>query len=434
MDNKIDILKKTLSEKKEEYLSYLMDLVAIDTMDLGHGIEGGREKAGQIYLEKLYKNMSVDKLVRDQLEENIIQKSISEHGEGNPGHDYHDRYNMYALFEGEDSERSIMFNSHIDTMPPGDVTLWKYPPHSPTPESGKLYGLGAADMKGGLMASVMAVKLLQDAGMSLPCNVKITTVCDEEGGGNGSIQAAMRGENADAVIVCEPTGNALIRAHMGFVFFKVEITGKANHSGEKHLGVSAIEKAIKLIKELEELEKQWVSLYKHELLPPPNLNIGTIHGGSAGSTVAGYCYFETCIHYIPDVMSFEQVSEEFREKIRVFAESDEWLKNHMPVLTLYQSGGGFEQNAEARIAKVFQDTYRECFDEDVRLAGSPAGCDSRIWKNIAGSQVLQYGPGNLEQCHAVNEYIEIEEYYKAILLYANLILNWGKDEKKKDEK
>lgn len=425
MENRVELLKQTLEARKEEYLSYLKDLIAIDTMDLGHGIEGGREKEGQIYLEKLYKNMGVSRLKKDELREESIQESMKKHGEGNPGHNYDDRYNLYALFEGEDKNRSLMFNSHIDTMPPGDISLWKYPPHAPTEEGGKLYGLGAADMKAGLMASLMGVKLLQDAKIKLPCNIKICTVCDEEGGGNGSIQAAMSGENADAVIVCEPTGRELIRAHMGFVFFKVEIKGKANHSGEKHLGISAIDKTIGLIKALEKIEEKWASSYRHELLPPPNLNVGTIHGGSAGSTVAGACSFETCIHYIPGLMSFEQVDQEFREAVNAFAKEDEWLRANPPVITMYQSGGGFEQEEKAQIVEAFKNSYRECFGSEVKLVGSPAGCDSRIWKNIAKSQVLQYGPGNLEQCHAVNEYVEIEEYYKSILLYANLILNWG---------
>lgn len=54
----------------------------------------------------------------------------------------------------------------------------------------------------------------------------ITSVCDEEGGGNGSIQAVMRGLKADGVVNCEPTDDTLILAHMGWVFFKVVLKEK----------------------------------------------------------------------------------------------------------------------------------------------------------------------------------------------------------------
>lgn len=420
----VELLKTTLEAHKEEYLDCLKELIARDTQDLGHGIAGGREKVGQEYMETIFQNMGATEIIRDQMSEAVIQRCFEEYGEGNLGHNYDDRYNLYTTFKGKDSSRSLMFNGHIDTMPPGDEAEWMFPPHTPTVKDGKLYGLGAADMKAGLMASAMGVKLLQDAGIQIPCDVKIVSVCDEEGGGNGSMQAAMNGQKADAVVVCEPTDGGLLIAHMGFVFFKVEFEGKANHSGEKRLGVSAIEKAIKVIRGLEELEHSWLLNYKHPLLPAPSLNVGTIHGGTAGSTVAGKCYFETCIHYLPQ-SCYAKVYEEFTSVVNDIAKSDPWMREHMPKITMYQSGGAFEQDAEAPFIKVAQSAFLNATGRKAKVEGAPSGCDARIWKNIAGAQVMQYGPGHEEQCHSVNEYVEIEEYYEAILYYAQLILEWG---------
>ena len=231
----IERLKSVLEKNKEKYISRLADLVAIDTHDIGHGIDGGLEKEGQDYLIEIFKNMGASVEI-DQVTEEVIQKGIKEFKEGNPGHNYEDRYNVYANFKGGKG-KSIMFNGHMDTMPSGDVSLWNTPPHEPTIKDGKLFGLGAADMKGGLMASIMAVELLKDAAIDLPGDIVITSVIDEEGGGNGSIAAAMNGQKADAVVVCEPTDYQLIAAHMGFVFFKVEVEGRAVHSGSKWLEI-----------------------------------------------------------------------------------------------------------------------------------------------------------------------------------------------------
>ena len=74
---------------------------------------------------------------------------------------------------------------------------------------------------------------------------------------------------------------------------------------------------------------------------------------------------------------------------------------------------------------AFKDAYRKTTGREVKLAGSPAGCDSRTWHNIVGCPTLQYGPGSLEQCHAVNEYVTVEQYLDAIKIYANLILEWA---------
>lgn len=423
-NNLLDVLKFELENRKEEYLSYLKDLVAIDTQDIGHGILGGKEKLGQEYIIDLLNRMGVDILDRDFLQEEKIVACKEKYNEGNLGHNYKDRFNVYALFEGKNKEKSLMFNGHVDTMPATNLELWNTDPFNPTVINNKLYGLGAADMKAGLMAAILAVKLLKDTKTDLPINVKITSVCDEEGGGNGSMQAIMSGQNADAVVVCEPTSKELIVAHMGFVFFSVEVMGKANHSGAKAKGVSAIEKAIKLIEAINELEYRWLLKYKHPLLPPPNLNVGKIEGGSAGSTVAATCKFEVCIHFLPEVMSLEEVSKEFIDTINLTCMGDTWLKENLPNINIYQSGNSFEEDINSDLVKTFNNVNKSIKNENIKIVGSPAGCDSRLWKNIAGASVVQFGPGNLSECHAINEFVELEQFFDAILIYANLILNY----------
>ena len=417
-------LKEVLVENRETYIQKLKDLVAIDTHDLGHGIAGGLEKEGQEYMKALFAEMGASEIVEDQMKEETIQECLRRYNEGNPGHNYDGRYNVYATFAGNGG-KSIMFNSHIDTMPAGNELDWCTPPHTPVIKDGRLYGLGAADMKAGLMASAMAVQLLKDAGCELPGDVIITSVCDEEGGGNGSMQAAMNGVRADGVVNCEGTSGELILAHMGFVFFKVEFEGKANHSGAKWLGVSAIEKAMKVISALSELEHTWLLTYRHPLLPAPNLNIGTIHGGSAGSTVAGDCYFETCIHYLPKQMSYDMVVKEFTDTVKGVAAYDPWMKDHPPKITMYQAGGAFEMETEHVFVNSFREAFRKIKGVPVKTVGSPAGCDSRIWKNIAECPTIQFGPGNLEQCHSPNEYVDRDAYLECILIYAQLILTWA---------
>ncbi|WP_105309741.1 M20 family metallopeptidase [Dorea sp. Marseille-P4042] len=419
-------LKNVLNEHKEEYIKYLSELVSIDTQDLGHGIDGGREEKGQEYLIKLLEKMGADKIEKDALEEETIKKCLQLYNEGNLGHNYDHRYNVYATFAGKGG-KSIMFNGHMDTMPPGDLSKWITKPHCPDIRDNRMYGLGTADMKGGLMASVLAIKLLKDAGIELPGDVIITSVCDEEGGGNGSMLAAMNGKKADGVVVCEGTSDELIVAHMGFVFFDVKIEGKANHSGAKWLGVSAIEKAIKLIRGLEELEHGWLMEYKHPLLPAPSLNVGVIAGGTAGSTVAGECEFKVCVHYLPEIMSYEKVVSEFTDTIEGIANGDKWLKDHKPEISVYQAGGAFEMERTHPFVEAFAEGYKQAKGRTPNIVGSPSGCDSRIWKNVAKCPTIQFGPGNLEQCHSVNEYLDMDAYLESILIYAELILAWGKN-------
>lgn len=415
-------IREVLKADPDRYLQPLRDLIRIDTHCLGHGIAGGLEKEGQAYMARLLQSMGAKVEVRPMCEADI-ETSMRLYGEGNPGHNYDGRENVYGRFAGGGG-RSLMFNGHMDTMPVGEEALWQHPPHGAVVEDGKLFGLGAADMKGGLMASVMAVKLLQDAGFELPGDVIIASVADEEGGGNGSIAAAVQGLRADAVVVCEPTDGSLISAHMGFVFFRVRVSGLATHSGLKWKGVSAIEKAMMLIRAIDDLEHRWLLRYKHPLLPAPSLNVGTIHGGTAGSTVAGECVIKVCAHYLPEQMRFDQVVSEFTEAIGWASKGDPWLNDHPPEIEVYQSGGAFEMDLSHPFTDAFRTAYAAAMGRPLEIVGSPAGCDSRIWRNIAGCPTLQYGPGRLSECHAVDEYVALDSYFDAIAVYAALIMEW----------
>ncbi len=421
----IDRLKQVLDAHRAAYLQPLLDLARLDTHCIGHGIDGGLEKAGQDYVARLMRDMGAEVRVAPMKEEDIAA-AIERYHDGNPGHNYEDRANVYGRFAGNGG-RSIMFNGHMDTMPAA-AELWSTDPWTPTEKDGKLYGLGICDMKSGIAAAIMAVQLLRDAGIELPGDVVITSVADEEGGGNGSIAAAMQGERADAVVVCEGTNYELIAAHMGFVFFRVEVEGLAVHSGIKWQGVSAIEKAVKLIAALDALEHGWLLRYKHPLLPAPNLNVGTIHGGTAGSTTAGRCTFELCVHYLPGQMSYEQVVGEVGEAIDRACRGDAWLDGHRPKVSVYQSGNAFEMELDHPFTEAFRKSWAAAHGRPVPVVGSPAGCDSRTWRNIAGCPTLQYGPGELSQCHSVDEHIDLDMYYDAILTYAALILEWCGDE------
>lgn len=419
----MDKILNIFEENKEQYLDCLKTFIGIDTQTIGHGIKGGNEKNGQIYLEKLFSDLGASEIEKEDLDDEALKKALEKYNEGNLGHNNENRYNLIARFKGK-GEKTLIFNGHVDTMPFGNIEDWRYDPFGGTVENENIYGLGSTDMKGGLMAAVMAVRLLKDAGVELPCNVIINAVADEEGGGNGSIVTAINGNvKGDGVVICEPSDNKILIAHMGFVFFKVKIKGVALHSAEKWKGVNAIENAIKLIEVVNELEKGWILEYSHPLLPPPTINVGVIKGGSAGSTVPDYCEFDVCIHYIPGKMSYSQVTKEFRDKIVERSKGDSFLKDNIPELEIYQMGNGFEIDENDKFVN-FVKNIAVTYDKDVDVAGGTAGNDARVFSNISKIPTVIFGPGYLKDCHTVNEKLDIGQFYKYIVSYANLILNF----------
>ena len=417
-------MEKMLQERRETYIQWLCDVVGKDTRVVGHGIDGGYEENGQAWMEEMLRTLGADRIVSDPMSEAVIQKSIQCYHEGNPGHNYENRRNIYATFRGSDPmAKSLMFNGHMDTMPYGDITKWKYPPIQGTVADGWIYGLGTTDMKAGLVAALAAVDLVRSAGHDLKGDVVITSVCDEEGGGNGSIQAAMRGEKADGVIVAEPSDQALFTCHNGFIFFQVDVVGKAVHSGSKWEGVSAIEKAWKLIRALDALEQHWQQTKHHDYLPSPSGNVGVIEGGTAGSTTADFCRFKTCIHYNPG-MTHDGVVDEVMAAIDGVCAEDSWLAEHPPQVSIYQAGGPFEQALDDPFVHSFENAFQQAMGKPVTHKGLPGGCDSRTWKNTAGCPTLHYGPGDPVRSHSIDEALTEADFISCILVYANLILDW----------
>ena len=95
----METLKEVLEKNKQKYIDRLSELVAIDTHDLGHGIDGGLEKQGQDYMAELFRKMGAE-VTLDSMKEEDIEKCFSLYQEGNLGHQQTDRYNVYAQFNG----------------------------------------------------------------------------------------------------------------------------------------------------------------------------------------------------------------------------------------------------------------------------------------------------------------------------------------------
>jgi acetylornithine deacetylase len=213
---------------------------------------------------------------------------------------------------------------------------------------------------------------------------------------------------------------------MGFIFFSVEVSGIALHSGSKWNGVNAIEKAAILMDALGELERRWLMTRRHPLLPPPTLNIGVISGGTAGSTVPDKCVFKLCLHYHP-AMGRDLTAREVTDAIMTRAAGDEWLRSHPPKIEIYQAGGAFEMETGHEFVKTASLCVESVKGAAPALYGSPAGNDARLLRNIGGMPTVVMGPGQMAQCHSIDEYVEVKDFLAYIEIYARLILEWRRE-------
>ncbi|MBE7157740.1 MAG: M20/M25/M40 family metallo-hydrolase, partial [Rhodospirillales bacterium] len=140
------------------------------------------------------------------------------------GFSFENRFNVVARWNrtnGPVTGRSLILNGHIDVVPPGDQQLWKHGPWSGLVQNGKLYGRGACDMKGGIVAALFALKALEQLGYLPAADIIFESVVGEESGGVGTLTAIVNGVTADAAIIGEPTALKICPVQSGALTFRL---------------------------------------------------------------------------------------------------------------------------------------------------------------------------------------------------------------------
>ncbi|MCC8179427.1 MAG: M20/M25/M40 family metallo-hydrolase, partial [Planctomycetes bacterium] len=338
-------LLRKIDERRELDLAQLQSLVAADTSIARMGAVGN-EMNGQKIVMEILEGLGA---TLDIFEPEYA--AMNSCPEVNPDHDYAGRPNVVGTIKGTGGGRSLLINGHIDTVSPEADKGWTSPPLQPTIRDGKLYGRGTCDMKGGLSAALSALAALRDCGIRLKGDVVVESVVDEEGGGNGTLACCCKGYRADAAIVPEPSQLQLTPAHMGWLFYRVAFVGRAIHCAFKWKGVNAIEKCLKTVAMLQEMEREWAVEQRHPYLPPPTVSIGRIDGGIGAAIVPDRCGRDFSVHYLPrdpedDSWMGAAVDNEVRARLgRLFA-SDPWLAAHPPQVDLIQLGSACDIGAD----------------------------------------------------------------------------------------
>jgi len=151
--------------------------------------------------------------------------------------------------------RTVNFDSHMDTVRVNDGELWDAPPFSADIKDGFVYGRGAADMKGGLAASVFAAALAKKRGWLDGKTVWVTgTVCEEYCDGVGLAHFYRdSGVKPDFCVICEPSDNVITLGHTGKVQARVTTAGVSAHASAPEKGVNAVYAMADIIKRVDEL-------------------------------------------------------------------------------------------------------------------------------------------------------------------------------------
>lgn len=154
--------------------------------------------------------------------------------------------NLVAVVDGSASGRRLVLNGHLDTYPLGDISGWSVDPLAGVVQDGRLYGRGAADMKGGIAASIVALAALADCAADWRGEAVLTLAGDEESMGalgTAWLLETVPQARGDAVIIGDAGSPMVLRfGEKGFLWVRLTATGKPAHGAHVHLGVNALDR------------------------------------------------------------------------------------------------------------------------------------------------------------------------------------------------
>jgi acetylornithine deacetylase len=194
------------------------------------------------------------------------------------------RPNVLGWVRGTGEGRSLMLNGHIDTVSFGGMD----DPLSAEIRDGKMYGRGAYDMKCGVAACLGAAKALVDAGVTLPGDLVVAAVADEEDRSLGT-SSVIEHFITDGAIITEPSGMILSLAHRGFVWMEIETTGRAAHGSRPQDGIDANMHMGRVLGRLETLGRDLQARAPHPLAGCASLHAAMLKGGEAPSIYSPRC-------------------------------------------------------------------------------------------------------------------------------------------------
>jgi len=296
----------------------------------------------------------------------------------------------------------LAIDGHVDVVPPG-TEPWRHGPWSGAMADGCVWGRGAVDMKGAVVAALHALAAL--GGRAPNGEVVLVAVSSEEDGGLGTFAALERDSAFDACLIPEPSGFDVVCAQAGAITFEGVVEGVGAHAAQRLAGVSAIDRYLPVHAALAEHERAMNADVEHPLmrdleLPYP-LVVGRLEAGQWSSSV-------------PDRLVFGgrapvRVGESPAEA-RAAVEATVAAAGQGAAMLRWR-GGQFapgETPAEHPFAVLVREAASAELDAPARVVGVPWGADMRLWC-ARGVPCVMFGPTGIERAHAVDERVRIDD-------------------------
>lgn len=335
---------------------------------------------------------------------------------------YDGRYNLRIVRKGRDRNRALVFNAHVDVVPPSEGMD---DPWSGRVEDGILYGRGACDTKGPLSTIFCLLALLEERQAEPDRDLIFHLVVEEENGGNGSLAMVRHGEKANGCIVLEPTEGKILTSVRGAVWFRIEFSGVAGHSGQAGKTRSALLVAHEAISCLQDYHRdllvssRGIDLFDAYENPMP-ITFGRLSAGNWPAAAPNQAVLEGVLGLLPNKTK-EDVCREMEEALLKTGMEPEDFK----LSFTYRHDCSVADPSGELPQKLLSCT--KAVGAESKIDAMTASCDAWLYNNMLEIPTVVFGPGSLSVAHSKNEHIRLVEIETAAETLFNMIVNSGEN-------
>jgi acetylornithine deacetylase len=410
---------------RDRLISIIRDLVRTPSENVP---PDGQEFACQQYVTHFLREQGLDTFTYDLTEVSGLEK----HPLYWPGRNYHQRPNVDAQRKGTGGGRSLVLSGHIDTVPKG-TQPWTRDPFGGEVEENRLYGRGSNDMKAGVGTHLFLAESLNYLGLKLKGDLTVESVVDEEFGGvNGTLAGRLKGFNADAAVISEPTGLKICPAQRGGRFVQITLNAAGGILGEGCFPRGILDQLRYFLEKVEDFatlrrqKAEFHELYMQYADPVP-VSITKVFtspwGNTEPVTIPEICKVEMYWQLLPGEKQ-EDVDREFFAWLDGIVNARPELFQNAPIVEFpFRWLPGSAILKSDPLVQEFSSSAAQALGKAPPVLGFEAPCDMYVFHQEFGMPALLWGVrgGNT---HSADEYVEIDSAIAAAKALLIFVCQW----------
>lgn len=326
------------------------------------------------------------------------------------------RANLIVEFGSDSSKRVLGVTGHMDTVAIGNRNNWHHDPFGAETQGDRLYGRGAADMKSGLAAQVIALIELKESGWQTDGKIRFIATAGEEYGTPGANRLEERGiaKDLDALIVGEPTGGNIVYATSGSYNYQVICKGRSAHSSMPERGVNAVSGLARFI-ELE--DRLFDNVPLDQYLGSVKHSITILKAGDQVNTIPDHAELRGNIRPTR-AFDNQKVTQRLNQAIDYLNQTTDYQLS----LNILNDWWPIATDPQNELVKLALTASKNSYQKDPELTIINGATDASVFvKHRPELPVIVLGADEWSLAHQVDEYTTWSSYFATISAYQTIM-------------